>query len=124
MGAEPDERRSGGAIRVPFVRRCSLESEGEPSLSAFIVNINVLGAYIAYDEMPPVGRLTVCRFQLPETEQEVVAEGVVAWTYPRMQHPVHSLPPGFGISFRRLSESARGRIETIVRDYLVRETRR
>jgi hypothetical protein len=74
--------------------------------------------------MLAVGRVVVFRFQVPDADQEVVADGVVAWTNPRMQHPVHSLPPGFGISFRGLSDEARARIEAIVRAYLMRELRR
>jgi hypothetical protein len=48
---------------------------------------------------------------------------VVAWTNPRQQHPVHSLPPGFGVGFRQLSDENRSRIEAIVREYLMRQTR-
>jgi Tfp pilus assembly protein PilZ len=52
----------------------------------------------------------------------VVVDGVVAWTNPQQEHPVHSLPPGFGVAFRSLSEDARGRIEQIVFDYLARQS--
>ena len=116
-----EKRRAGGAIRVPFVRRCRLQSESDGDESAFIVNINVLGAYIAFDEMPPLGREMVCTFQVPGRENEVCISGVVAWTNPRQEHPVHSLPPGFGIAFRGLTDEARGRIEGVVFDYLGRQ---
>lgn len=122
MAPPAEERRAGGALRVPFVRRCSVEFEEGAAASAFIVNINVLGAYLALDEMPRLGQRVVCRFRLPETEQEVALEGVVAWTNPRQQHPVHSLPPGFGVGFRNLSDENRSRIEAIVRDYLLRQS--
>jgi len=115
------ERRSSGALRVPFVRRCSLEFDGSPSLDAFIVNINVLGAYVAVDEMPRLGQALVCRFQIPDPDQEVAVEGVVAWTNPQQQHPVHSLPPGFGLSFRGLSPESRVSIERVIADYLARQ---
>jgi len=118
-----EERRFGGALRVPFVRRCNLEFEEAGPASAFLVNINVTGAYLALDDMPRLGQRVVCRFRLPETEQEITVEGVVAWTNPRQQHPVHSLPPGFGVGFRELSDENRSRIETIVREYLMRQTR-
>jgi len=123
MAPPAEERRAGGALRVPFVRRCSVEFEDGATASAFIVNINVLGAYLALDEMPKLGRRVVCRFRLPDTEQEIAIEGVVAWTNPRQQHPVHSLPPGFGVGFRGLGDEHRSRIEGIVRDYLVRQSR-
>jgi hypothetical protein len=113
-----EKRRAGGAIRVPFVRRCHLSYEGGGSDSAFVVNINVLGAYVAHDTIPPLGQPVGFRFPFPGSEREVVADGVVAWTNPQQEHPVHSLPPGFGIAFRGLSEDSRSRIEQIIADYL------
>ncbi len=117
-----EKRRAGGAIRVPFVRRCQIDYTGGPSDSAFIVNINVLGAYVANEVMPALGRTLVFRFQVPGSEREAVADGVVAWTNPQQEHPVHSLPPGFGVAFRSLSDDVRGRIEQIVFDYLGRQS--
>jgi len=123
-GPSADEkRRAGGAIRVPFVRRCQLDYGGGQTDSAFIVNINTLGAYVAHETMPSLGRTVVFRFQVPGSEREMVADGVVAWTNPQQEHPVHSLPPGFGVAFRNLSDDARSRIETIVGDYLARQVR-
>ena len=119
---DDEKRRAGGAIRVPFVRRCQLDYPGGPTDSAFIVNINVLGAYVAHETMPPLGRTVVFRFHVPGSEREVVADGVVAWTNPQQEHPVHSLPAGFGVAFRSLTEDARGRIEQIVFDYLARQS--
>jgi Tfp pilus assembly protein PilZ len=118
---DKEKRRAGGAIRVPFVRRCQLEFRPKGTASAFIVNINVLGAYVAHDVMPPLGREVVCQFQVPGREGVVRIDGVVAWTNPSQEHPVHSLPPGFGVAFRALSEESRGRIEEVVFDYLDRQ---
>jgi Tfp pilus assembly protein PilZ len=72
--------------------------------------------------MPALGRKVVFRFQVPGNEREVVVNGVVAWTNPQQEHPVHSLPPGFGVAFRGLSDDARSRIEQIVVDYLARQS--
>lgn len=116
-----EKRRAGGAIRVPFVRRCQLDYEGGPTEAGFIVNINSLGAYVAHDRIPPLGRGVVFHFQLPGSEREVAVDGVVAWANPQQGHPVHSLPPGFGIAFRKLSDDARQRIDRIVADYLGRQ---
>jgi Tfp pilus assembly protein PilZ len=116
-----EKRRSGGAIRVPFVRRCTLDYGGGQSESAFIVNINILGAYVAHEKMPALGRTLVFSFQVPGSEREMVADGVVAWTNPQQEHPVHSLPPGFGVAFRNLSVEARSRIDAIVAEYLARQ---
>jgi hypothetical protein len=121
----PDDRRSSsGLLRVPFVRRCTLEFDGGSTDSGFIVNINVLGVYIARDTMPDIGETVRCRFGLPDTELEMAPWGVVAWTNSRQQHPVHSLPPGFGISFRNLADGDRRRIEAIVEEYLARHPNR
>jgi Tfp pilus assembly protein PilZ len=117
-----EKRRSGGAIRVPFVRRCQLDYAEGQRQTGFIVNINVLGAYVAHDVMPPLGRRVVFRFQLPGSEREIVVDGVVAWANPRQEHPVHSLPPGFGIAFPNLEAEAREEIEQIVFRYLARQT--
>ena len=117
-----EKRRAGGAIRVPFVRRCRVEYANGDGRSAFIVNINVLGAYVADDLIPPLGQRVVFRFQAPGNEQEVVLDGVVAWRNPQQEHPVHSLPPGFGVAFRGLTDDARSRIEQIVAEYLARQS--
>jgi Tfp pilus assembly protein PilZ len=117
-----EKRRIGGAIRVPFVRRCQIEYTGGQSESAFIVNLNVLGAYVAHDAIPALGRTLVFRFPVPGSERPVVTDGVVAWTNPQQEHPVHSLPPGFGVAFRGLPEDARTRIEQIVSEYLARQS--
>ena len=119
---DDEKRRAGGAIRVPFVRRCQLDYPGGPTDTAFIVNINVLGAYVAHEVMPALGRTLVFRFHVPGSEREVVVDGVVAWTNPQQEHPVHSLPPGFGVAFRSLPGEARERIEQIVFDYLGRQS--
>ncbi|HXK10834.1 MAG TPA: PilZ domain-containing protein [Vicinamibacteria bacterium] len=120
--SKEEKRRAGGAIRVPFVRRCRLEYTGGKTESAFVVNINVLGAYVAHDVMPPLGRALVFRFQVPGNEREIAVDGVVAWTNPQQEHPVHSLPPGFGVAFRSLAQDVRERIEQIVFDYLARQS--
>ena len=121
-GKDGEKRRAGGAIRVPFVRRCQLDYGSGQQDSAFIVNINVLGAYVESEKMPALGRAVVCRFQIPGNELELVTHGVVAWTNPQQEHPVHSLPPGFGLAFRNLSSDVRARIEQIVADYLARQS--
>lgn len=63
----------------------------------------------------------VFRFQVPGSEREAKKERVVAWTNPQQEHPVHSMPPGFGVAFRGLSDDARARIEQLVADHLARQ---
>jgi Tfp pilus assembly protein PilZ len=114
----PAERRSHGLLRVPFVRRCVLDFSGGGSIQAFLVNINVLGAYVARDELPSLGQSVLCRFQVPGTMREMTLAGVVAWVNPRQQHPVHSLPPGFGLKFHGMSADDQRRIEQLIEDYV------
>ncbi len=111
------ERRASGPPRIPFVRRCSLRFAEGTTTSAFLVNINVLGAYVELDVMLPLGQPLRCAFRLPGNEREMELEAVVAWNNPRQQHPVHSLPSGFGISFRNLSPEARAAINALVAGY-------
>jgi Tfp pilus assembly protein PilZ len=113
----PRERRNSSTVRIPFVRRCSLHFGDAEEVSAFLVNINVLGAYVALDEMPPLGEAVRCSFRLPGSELRLEITGIVAWNNPSQQHPVHSLPPGFGLSFRNLSGAGRTAIETLVAAY-------
>ena len=116
-GPTAEERRATGPVRVPFVRRCGLERVGLPEVSAFLVNINLTGAYIAFAEMPPIGQTLQCRFRLPDAEHEVTVQGVVAWTNPLQQHPVHSLPPGFGVNFQDVAEEVRAGIGAAMAAY-------
>jgi len=113
----PTERRTAAPVRIPFVRRCALRFEEGTETSAFLVNINVLGAYVEMDAMLPIGQPLRCAFRLPGTERELEIDGVVAWNNPKQQHPVHSLPPGFGLSFRNLTVAARRAIVGLVADY-------
>lgn len=85
-----------------------------------IVNINILGAYLASDEIPEVGIVVTIRFQVPGNEIETEIRGQVAWSNPVQQHKVHSLPPGFGMRFVALPEAARVRIQVIVGEYAAR----
>lgn len=120
--------------RVPFVRRCRLEFADGRVGTAFLVNINVNGAYVALDdlrtrpssvnpgeaavEMPRLHETVRCVFRLPGRDRDVVAEAVVSWVNTRQQHPVHGLPPGFGLGFQVLGKADRAAILWLVDDYL------
>jgi hypothetical protein len=118
----PAERRLQG--RVPFVRRCTLAFADGRAGQALIVNINTVGAYVAHDDLagagtapeppPRVGDLVTCRFGLPDRADEVELQAVVTWVNARQAHPVHSLPPGFGLTFRRLAPPAQAAIEQVM----------
>jgi Tfp pilus assembly protein PilZ len=113
----PPPPRKAVLLRVPFVRRCAVTFDDGRSWSAFIVNINVLGVYIAHDEMPGLGNAVRVQFSFPDSELELSLAGSVAWLNPRQQHPVHSLPPGFGVKFDELSPEDRRCIEGVVDEY-------
>ena len=117
-GGGGTDRRYSGLLRVPFVRLCSLAFDDGKTADAFIVNINVLGAYLARDEMPTLGQNVSCRFTMPGSERPIAVRGVVVWLNPRQQHPVHSLPPGFGLKFADLTSDDRERIERVVEEYV------
>jgi Tfp pilus assembly protein PilZ len=118
--ARPDgpERRS--PFRVPFVRRCRIEFSDGRARSVFIANINEFGAYVADDEMPLLGQGVRLLVGIPGSEAEVEVRGAVAWVNPGQQHPVHSLPPGYGVKFDPLHEPALGHVVGVVRAWLAR----
>ena len=119
-GPQPPPRKPA-QVRVPFVRRCALVFDDGAPASGFLVNINALGMYVAYDEMPKLGQCVRVRFSVPDSELELSLEGAVAWLNPRQHHPVHSLPPGFGLQFRGLSPEDTVIIERVITDYKARQ---
>ncbi len=118
------ERRVNGLVRVPFIRRCLLSFDDGTADEAFLVNINVLGAYVARDHLPQLGQGVSCKFGVPGNERPVALEGVVAWVNARQQHPVHSLPPGFGLKFRDVAPEDIRRIQQVIADYVETHPRR
>jgi len=72
------------------------------------------------EPMPELGQLVHCEFELPEQACAVSVDGLVSWLNPKQQHPVHSLPPGFGIKFQGLSLDAHTCIQDLVEEYLAR----
>ena len=113
-------RRASGLIRVPFVQRCLLELGDQDRKEAFLVNINILGAYVADEDPPAVGRSLRCRFRIPGNEIELALDAVVAWINGRQQHPVHSLPRGFGMEFKDPSAEDVERLREVVQEYTAR----
>jgi len=105
------ERRNNGLLRVPFIRRCAV------AFDDFTVNINVLGAYVARDQMPQLNQAVTITLAAPGKDIPLVLRGIVTWLNPRQQHPVHSLPPGFGVKFGTLPPEDRRCIEGVIDDY-------
>lgn len=113
-------RPARGLLRIPYVRRCTLAFADGRTAEGYLVNINVLGAYIAVDEMPTLGESVTCRFREPDREREIVLTGSITWVNARQQHPVHSLPPGFGLKLQPLPEADQRAIEEAVEAYIAR----
>ena len=116
------ERRSSGLLRVPFVQVCRLDLPGGRVLKGFVVNINIQGAYVAAEqtEFPILGESLVCHFRTPDNDIEMAINGTIAWLNAHQTHPVHSLPPGFGVKFESPSPEHVERIRTIVDGYVKR----
>ena len=127
----PERRKKEAIARVPFVRRCSLDVGQPAQLVAYVVNISTTGAYLTLDDVsgpagrplakpepPPLGQPVRFTFAPPGSEHVVTAYGVVTWVNTRQQHPVHSLPPGFGVRFLEITDEDRRRIERIVENWI------
>ncbi len=127
------ERRARGLVRVPFVHRCELAFDDGRRLSAFFVNINVLGGYIADDLDPDamrgnpargilgqLGQRVAARFRVAGIAEEIAVSGTVIWVNSRQNHPVHSLPPGFGLRFENVTPEAQAMLTAVIDDYVSR----
>jgi Tfp pilus assembly protein PilZ len=121
VSEEPPPQAKGVMLRIPFVRRCALVFDDGTQASAFLVNINALGVYVAHDEMPKLGQGVRLQFSLPDSERELALDGAVVWLNPRQQHPVHSLPPGFGVKFGNIPAEDMASIERVMREYTARQ---
>jgi len=89
------------ALRIPFVRRCVLESS-EGTREAMTLDISLKGMFIATRELPAIGLDVAVQFRVPSNVKTLSLPSRVAWLQERQTHPIHGLPPGFGIFFRKL----------------------
>ena len=79
-----------------------------------LLNLSTTGAYIASNAIPCLGATVAFRFRLPGSTQELELAGLVAWVRRSQVHPIHSLPPGYGISFRELDDNVRHILAAVV----------
>jgi hypothetical protein len=64
-----------------------------------ILDLSLNGAYVKTGTLPGEGEaLNVC-FRVPGNDRLLCVRALVAWLNPHQAHPVHSLPPGFGLCF-------------------------
>jgi hypothetical protein len=87
---------------------------------AFLVNVNVLGAFVADETLPRPGDRVTCSFGLPGSERDLRIGSLVAWVNAHQNHPVHSLPRGYGIRFQDLDADDFERLRLVVEDYVTR----
>jgi hypothetical protein len=122
--------------RVPLVRRCRLEFDDGRTLSAFLVNVSLCGAYVARDDlsgraaggrpgeaeadMPRLEQTARCYFTLPGREGELVATVAVSWINLRQQHPVHGLPPGYGLRILGMSPADGASLAALIAEHAAR----
>jgi hypothetical protein len=67
--------------------------------------------------MPQLNQAVTITLATPGKDIPLVLRGIVTWLNPRQQHPVHSLPPGFGVKFDTLRPEDRRCIEGVIDDY-------
>ena len=115
-----EKRRSSGQLRIPYVRRCRMEWADGRESEAFLVNVNVLGAFVADDVLAKPGERVTCRVGLRNSERGMRIETLVAWVNAQQNHPVDSLPRGYGIRFQDLSADNFERLRLLVEDYVSR----
>ena len=76
-----------------------------------ILNLSVLGAYIASEPVPDIGQNLEFTFAVPPVEDSVAVKGVVKWNSNTAER---ELPPGAGICFVDLP----GDIEDLIADFV------
>lgn len=83
-----------------------------------ILDLSLSGAYVNADVLPREGEtLEVC-FRVPGNDRLLRLRAVVAWLNPHQAHPVHSLPPGFGLCFVDSPPADRRLIALAIESYL------
>jgi Tfp pilus assembly protein PilZ len=95
--ARPDRRVL--PRRVPFMEKCVVEMpSGEPRETT-LVNLNMVGGYVASNNSPALGERVVLRFKLPPNDIAMALTGIVMWVNDRGPSPGQEVPPGFGVQF-------------------------
>jgi uncharacterized protein (TIGR02266 family) len=97
-------RRSPLVVRVSYATVDALFTE-------FTRNINEGGLFIETETPPPTDTRVALQFQLPGSEEPILAQGRVAWIRPASAEG----PAGMGVEFEHLGSDARHHIDTLVR---------
>jgi type IV pilus assembly protein PilZ len=106
-----DGRESRRTERTALVVRVDY-STVDTFFSEFTTNINEGGMFIETDSPSPLGTRVLVQFLLPGTDDPLKLDGRVVWASP----PDGSAEgPGMGIEFENLDDTARLRINDVVR---------
>jgi hypothetical protein len=103
-------------LRIPFIRRCSL-LRSHVEQDGMILDLSLNGAYITSDALPKEGESIKVSFSVPGNDRILSMSAVVAWLNPHQAHPVHSLPPGFGLCFLDPAREDAFLITKTIQDY-------
>lgn len=103
-------------LRIPFVRRCVIHLDGTRH-EAMLLDLSLRGVYVKTDALPDVGAELNVVFTVPGNVRELALAGTVAWVQREQTHPVHGLPPGYGIRFSKLDVEDVRLIARTIQDY-------
>jgi uncharacterized protein (TIGR02266 family) len=104
---EVERRRSP---RSPMIVRV-VYSTVDALFSEFSRNINEGGLFIETDTPPATDTRVALQFELPGSEEPILARGRVAWIRPASAEG----PAGMGVEFEHLGSDARRHIDSLVR---------
>jgi uncharacterized protein (TIGR02266 family) len=77
--------------------------------TGFSCNLSGGGLFVATHRVMPVGTLLEVSFQLPDSDEPIVAQVEVRWV--RDQNELSDCPPGMGLRFLSIDEEASARIQ-------------
>lgn len=93
----------------PLVIRTEV-NYGETTQSGYLTNLSEGGAFLATEELVPLGRIISLHITLPWGLGSVDAEATVMWRTYEAGPRAHRLPSGLGLSFVTISEEDRGKL--------------
>jgi hypothetical protein len=112
-------------IRVPFIRRATLEC-GSGVEDVFLIDLGLLGVFVERGVPLESGKAVELRFCFPDNDRPVVASCRVAWWQPAkvravLPVAVRALPAGAGLEFMEMSPDDRERVRAYIAAYYRRE---
>ncbi len=104
-------------LRIPFVRRVTLESGGRTE-ETYLLDIGLDGAFVERTEELPADQPLEISFPWPGSEVPFRAQCRIAWWHARGVPLVSkSLPTGAGLRFTEMSDFDRARLRSHLLEY-------